>query len=69
MDVTCPGAGLAAARQQMELGAPLAMLVVPSMGSSAMSNFTVPGRQVPRCSPLKMPGALSLMPSPMTPSR
>ncbi len=40
MDVICPGAGLAAARQQMEFGAPLAMLVVPSMGSSAMSNFT-----------------------------
>src|SRR5438034_7813623 len=54
--------------QLIELGAPLEMLVVPSIGSIAMSNCGVPGSQVPSCSPLKIPGALSLIPSPMTTS-
>ena len=48
--------------QVIEFGAPLAMLVVPSIGSSAMSNCGAPGIHVPSCSPLKMPGASSLMP-------
>src|SRR5437879_2477106 len=54
--------------QLMEFGAPLEMLVVPSIGSMAMSNGGAPGTQVPSCSPLKIPGASSLMPSPMTTS-
>src|SRR5436309_2513136 len=52
--------------QLMEFGAPLEMLVVPSIGSMALSNCGEPGTHVPSCSPLKMPGASSLMPSPMT---
>jgi len=63
-----PSSGLAAAMQLIELGAPLEMLVVPSIGSIAISNCGVPGSQVPSCSPLKIPGALSLTPSPMTTS-
>ena len=41
-----PSSGLAAAIQLMEFGAPLEMLVVPSIGSIAMSNWGVPGSQV-----------------------
>ena len=54
--------------QLIEFGAPLEMLVVPSIGSMAMSNCGEPGIQVPSCSPLKMPGASSLIPSPITTS-
>jgi len=43
--------------QLIEFGAPLEMLVVPSIGSMAISNCGEPGIQVPSCSPLKMPGA------------
>src|SRR6266480_6949410 len=63
-----PSSGLAAAIQLIELGAPLEMLVVPSIGSIATSNGGEPGTQVPSCSPLKMPGASSLIPSPITTS-
>src|SRR5436309_1194490 len=54
--------------QLIELGAPLEILVVPSIGSIAISNCGAPGTQVPSCSPLKIPGASSLMPSPITTS-
>ena len=57
-----PSSGLAAAMQLIEFGAPLEMLVVPSIGSSAMSNGGEPGSQVPSCSPLKMPGRVVLDP-------
>ena len=60
--------GLAAAMQLIEFGAPFEMLVVPSIGSSAISNGGEPGTQGPSCSPLKMPGASSLIPSPITTS-
>jgi hypothetical protein len=63
-----PFSGLAAAMQLIEFGAPFEMLVVPSMGSSAISNGGEPGTHVPSCSPLKMPGASSLIPSPITTS-
>ena len=55
-----PFSGLAAAMQVIEFGAPLAMLVVPSIGSSAMSNCGAPGSHIPSCSPLKMPGRVVL---------
>ena len=54
--------------QLIEFGAPFEMLVVPSIGSSAISNCGEPGIQVPSCSPLKIPGASSLIPSPITTS-
>src|SRR5271166_1297252 len=60
--------GEAAARQQMEPGSPFATFVVPSIGSRARSNLWLPGIQVPRRSPLNIPGALSLTPSPITTS-
>ena len=41
---------------------------MPSIGSIAMSNCGEPGIQVPSCSPLKIPGASSLIPSPITTS-
>src|SRR4030095_3609378 len=64
-DFVC-SCGIAAAIHEMEFGAPFAMLVVPSIGSSAISKRVVPGSHEPSCSPLKIPGALSLIPSPIT---
>ena len=58
----------AAAMQLIEFGIPLLTLVVPSTGSSAMSNRGEPTFHVPSRSPLKIPGASSLIPSPMTTS-
>ena len=52
----------------MEFGKPLARLVVPSIGSTAISKRGEPGFQVPSLSPRNSPGALSLAPSPMTTS-
>src|SRR5688572_15384853 len=56
---------VAAAMTQIAPGKPLLTIVVPSIGSSATAIFTEPGDHVPRRSPLKMPGASSLMPSPI----
>ena len=42
-----PSSGLAAAMQLIEFGAPFEMLVVPSIGSSAISNCGEPGQPRP----------------------
>src|SRR6266849_2224100 len=57
-----------AAITEIELGKPLARLVVPSMGSTATSKRGEFGFQVPSLSPKNRPGASSFAPSPITTS-
>src|SRR6516165_597866 len=67
-ETSTPSSGEAAATQHIEFDKPLETFGVPSIGSTAKSNLWLPGFQGPRCPPLKMPGALSLLPSPITTS-
>ena len=57
-----PFSGVAAAMQVIELGAPLAMFVVPSIGSSAMSNCGAPGQPHPELFALENTGRVVLDP-------
>src|SRR5438105_4501814 len=57
-----------AAITEIEFGKPLARLVVPSIGSTAISKRSEPPLHVPSLSPRNSPGALSLAPSPITTS-
>ena len=60
--------GLAAAMQLIEFGAPFEMLVVPSIGSIAMSNWGVPGQPRPELFAFKYPRGVVLDPFPITTS-
>ena len=57
-----------AAMTEIALGDPLERFVVPSTGSRAILKRGAVGPHFPSRSPKKIPGALSLIPSPMTTS-
>lgn len=66
--IASPPGVSAAEMTDSEFAIPFEIFVVPSTGSSAMSNRGEPSFQVPSLSPRNMPGALSFIPSPITTS-